>query len=71
MELYIESKIRKLTPEGGRIDPATLAKATIATNSISGGNKESPRKNFIPHVAKTQETTFTWMTRNYRQSSLK
>ena len=30
----IESEIRKLTPEGGRIDPATLAKATIATNSI-------------------------------------
>ena len=30
----IETEIRKLTPEGGRIDSATLAKATITTNSI-------------------------------------
>ena len=30
----LETEIRKLTPEGVRIDPSTLAKATIATNSI-------------------------------------
>ena len=29
----LETEIRKLTPEAGKIDPATLAKATIATNS--------------------------------------
>ena len=49
----IETEIRKLAPEGKKINPATLAKATIATNALLRRKGISA---FEMHTSRSQDT---------------
>ena len=50
----MENEIRKLAPEGKKISPSTLAKATISVNTIL--RRKQGISAFEMHIARSQDT---------------